>query len=184
MPQTLVMMELGLREGREERREEPGPGLTASELIHPPSAERDRSSVILSAERQGRGQRRGRSLGTAAPANGSGGNRSSTTIVGCSSGRGVRDRERSQRDTRTLCEPAAGRLHLGYPHTDAHLTSSLFLSFFFYSSTFFRAGDQKRQIPALMPKRRRDFCVGILVDLRRSGLSVVAVGDHLGSGSS
>lgn len=57
-------------------------------------------------------------------ANESGGNQSSTTIVGCFSGCGLRDRECSQRDTRALCEPAAGRLHLGYIHTDALVTSS------------------------------------------------------------
>lgn len=35
------------------------PQLTASELIHPPSAKRDRSSVILFAERRGRRNRKG-----------------------------------------------------------------------------------------------------------------------------
>lgn len=39
------------------------PELTASELIHPPSAKRDRSSVILFAERRGEEGLRGRSLG-------------------------------------------------------------------------------------------------------------------------
>lgn len=62
MPQTLVMMELGLHKGG--RAQGGGgevaaegrvkPELTASELIHPPSAKRDRSSVIPFAERQGR----------------------------------------------------------------------------------------------------------------------------------
>lgn len=101
------------------------PELAASELIHPPSAEPDRSSVALLAERPGR---RGGEGGASArhPANGSGGSRSSTTIAGCFSGAGLRDRERSQRGTRALCEPAAGRLHLGYIHTGALVTPFFF----------------------------------------------------------
>lgn len=73
MPQTLVMMELELHKGGRaqggggsggggggEGRVEPE--LTASELIHPPSAKRDRSSVIPFAERQGEEGRGGRGL--------------------------------------------------------------------------------------------------------------------------
>lgn len=83
----------------------------------------------------------------------------------------------SERHTQTLCEPAAGRLHLGYIHTDARVTFPLSARVTVFP-----------EIPDLcidaepFEEFLRSFR-GILVDLRYSGLSVVVLGHHLGSGS-
>lgn len=130
MPQTLVMMELRLHK----RRRVQGEVAAHGKWAHSPSVRDERSQLRHPFCRDtGEEGLRGRSLSSQLSQwerrKSQQQNNSGLLFWRWTQ----RQRVQSERHTQTLCEPAAGRLHLGYIHTDTRITFPRFLHEWLFS---------------------------------------------------